>query len=327
MPPIVYSQKYSIGIDELPKDVRFEILEKYPLDILKFKKIFYDLSFEEVLSEATHLEKISDSDLELFHTKEYIQSVYTNTHVIGNILRLPLPPYVTAELMNNLFVDPIKHIISGTLYATKLALEVGWSINIGGGYHHARSDKGSGFCFFNDFAISAIKLHQSKPKMKILYIDLDAHIGDGVIEYAKSDKDFFVFDIYNTFSKHDLPIVRKNGDSKFTLIGISPYSKDEHYLSLLYKHLPPLINTICPDIIFYNGGADILIGDVLGQLSISPEAMIQRDQFVFKEAKKRGIPIMMCLSGGYGKNNYQCVSNSLKQIIALMKVLGMTIQQ
>ena len=85
------------------------------------------------------------------------------------------------------------------------------------------------------------------------------------------------------------------------------------------EHLPSLIDSIQPDMIFYNGGSDILKGDALGHLCITPEGMKERDLFVFEEAKQRSIPIMMCLSGGYGKDNYKHVVDSLEAVIELME--------
>ena len=177
-----------------------------------------------------------------------------------------------------------------------------------------------GFCFFNDYAIATHHLRHTYPDIKILYVDLDAHMGDGVLTYAKGINNFYILDIYNTFTKLDYGyIIKTDSEKRFSLIGVQPYTTDKTYLSLLKEYLPRMINSIEPDIIYYNGGSDILIGDQLGQLAITPEGMIERDLFVFGEAKKREIPIMMCLSGGYGKENHHHVTKSLRSIIKLME--------
>lgn len=56
-----------------------------------------------------------------------------------------------------------------------------------------------------------------------------------------------------------------------------------------------------PDIVFYNAGTDILVGDPLGGMSISPDAVIQRDEIVMGKCLALGIPVVMLLSGGYTK--------------------------
>ncbi|MBT8190445.1 MAG: histone deacetylase, partial [Bacteroidia bacterium] len=54
-----------------------------------------------------------------------------------------------------------------------------------------------------------------------------------------------------------------------------------------------------PDIIFYQAGVDILNTDKLGRLSVSSAGCKKRDQFVFREAVKHGIPVVAVMGGGY----------------------------
>ena len=53
----------------------------------------------------------------------------------------------------------------------------------------------------------------------------------------------------------------------------------------------------CKELIIYNAGTDILEGDPLGCMNITPNAIIERDDIVFNEALQRHIPIVMLLSG------------------------------
>lgn len=61
----------------------------------------------------------------------------------------------------------------------------------------------------------------------------------------------------------------------------------------------------------YNAGTDILKGDPLGYLSISPQGIIIRDEIVFKKARQRGIPIVMLTSGGYQKKTARIIATSI----------------
>ncbi|MGZ9267414.1 MAG: hypothetical protein ACXW33_09935, partial [Sulfuricurvum sp.] len=135
--------------------------------------------------------------------------------------------------------------------------------------------------------------------------------------FAEKLENFYIFDMFNATG--DLKENYVITTEPFTLIGLKPYIGDKIYLGLLREHLPSLIDSIQPDMIFYNGGSDILEGDLLGHLSITPMAMKERDLFVFGEAKKRSIPIMMCLGGGYQKENYQHIVDSLEAVIELME--------
>ncbi len=311
--PIVYSQSFDIYLPEVVEKIVGKL--KFPLDFRRFGNIYIWLKIELGGTLAIqNIEPITDEELLLFHTKEYLYKIRSDTSTIGTIIGLEMPKSITASILNEYIIKPIKCMVRGTIKVAFLALQRGWAINIGGGFHHAKSDGGAGFCFFNDYALATVMLRARYPKLKILYVDLDAHLGDGVIEFAKSIQDFYILDIYNTFA-NGINNTKEGEDGRFKLIGIAPHTEDETYLALLKNHLPSAIEKIKPEFIFYNGGSDVLDSDPLGQLSISEIGMIDRDRFVFEQAKNRNIPIAMCLSGGYGKENYLTVSRSLSMII------------
>lgn len=65
----------------------------------------------------------------------------------------------------------------GSILAGKLALERGWAINIGGGFHHCSSDRGGGFCPYADISLLIKFVFNNFPqKVKnVMIVDLDAH--------------------------------------------------------------------------------------------------------------------------------------------------------
>ena len=84
-----------------------------------------------------------------------------------------------------------------TLQAGKLAMERGWAINIGGGFHHCSSEKGGGFCAYADISLSLQFLFRRYPDKvkKAMIIDLDAHQVDKYIHLKK------LFSIYSALNK------------------------------------------------------------------------------------------------------------------------------
>ncbi len=48
--------------------------------------------------------------------------------------------------------------VGASIQSSEHALKHGFSANLSGGYHHAYSNYGSGFCIFNDLAIAAAHL-------------------------------------------------------------------------------------------------------------------------------------------------------------------------
>jgi len=313
---ILYSNNYDIRFDDVVRDIIPNFSETYPIDLQKFTRISRDLWGD---TARLNLNPMSDEELSVFHTPKYLQSLREDKSIIEGILGFSIPVSITAAMVNENLIDAARAMVTGTVVAAKLALQTSWAINIGGGFNHAKSNSGSDVCFFNDYAIATHTLRQINPDLKILYVDLDAHIGDGVIAFARTIDNFYILDIYNSFSVlEENTILKTDFKDRFTLIGLKSYTRDKTYLGLLREHFPSLIDSIQPDMIFYNGGSDILEGDSSGQLCITPEGMKERDLFVFEEAKQRSIPIMMCLSGGYGKDNYRYVVESLKSIIELL---------
>ena len=314
--PIIYDRKtYDFY---LPSFIEKEVQKtKYPLDLKKFYRIAGDLSWLYRLCNKP-IKPISDEELEQYHDQEYISRTRNDKETISTILNLKSVAAAPLPMINSYLIDPIRAMTNGTIQAALLALKTGWAINIGGGFHHAHKNRGGGFSFFNDYALATIELRKINPALKIYYIDLDAHLGDGVLEFGASTNNFYIFDVYNTFEPY-LKTTKKSKDGRFTLVGIPPYTSDQGYLGVLERYLVPQIELVKPDFIFYNGGGDILLGDPLGKLSVTAEGLKQRDMMVFSEAKKRHIPIAMCLSGGYGAYNYKVVSDSLESIIELMQ--------
>ncbi|CAG2064799.1 unnamed protein product, partial [Timema podura] len=65
----------------------------------------------------------------------------------------------------------------GSILAGKLALERGWAINIGGGFHHCSSNKGGGFCPYADITllINFLLKYEQQHVKSAMIVDLDAH--------------------------------------------------------------------------------------------------------------------------------------------------------
>ncbi|HRU25221.1 MAG TPA: histone deacetylase, partial [Candidatus Latescibacteria bacterium] len=74
---------------------------------------------------------------------------------------------------------------------------------------------------------------------------------------------------------------------------------DEAYMALLREHVPDVLDTHRPDIVFFVAGSDVHADDPLAATELTSAGIIQRDAFVWSETRKRGIPFVMVLAGGY----------------------------
>jgi len=178
-----------------------------------------------------------------------------------------------------------------------MALEKGWAINIGGGFHHACTYKGEGFCIYPDITFIVHFLRKWHNKQRIMIVDLDAHQGNGHGRDFLVDKDVCIVDAYNPYI-YPGDIAAEQGIN--TRIPVTSYDDDQSYLSKLKAELPIVIETFKPDLIIYNAGTDCLINDPLGALNISPQGILDRDELMFHYALVTyKVPIVMLMSGGY----------------------------
>ncbi|MFY7826492.1 MAG: histone deacetylase [Flectobacillus sp.] len=184
-------------------------------------------------------------------------------------------------------------ITQGTIDCTNFAFENGIAMNVAGGTHHAYSDKGEGFCLLNDVAIASHFLMSERNISKILVIDLDVHQGNGTAEIFAKEPKIFTFSMHG---KENYPLHKEISDLD---IELPTYTTDDTYLNLLYDSLPKLIQQVQPQFLFFISGVDILATDKLGKLSVSMEACKRRDEFVFEQAQKAGLPIVVSMGGGY----------------------------
>lgn len=184
-------------------------------------------------------------------------------------------------------------IAQGTIDCCHYALQYGISMNVAGGTHHAYSNKGEGFCLLNDVAMAANYLLDNQLSKKILIIDLDVHQGNGTAEIFQKHDNVFTFSMHG---KENYPLHKEKSDLD---IELPTYTQDTPYLTLLFETLPQLIETQQPDFLFYVAGVDILETDKLGKLSISLAGCKRRDEFVFEQALRYKLPIVVSMGGGY----------------------------
>ena len=192
-------------------------------------------------------------------------------------------------------VERSRRSAGATLAAAKAALNEGLAANLAGGTHHAYRDRGSGFCVFNDSAITAKALQKEiHQKLKVAIIDLDVHQGNGTASILQNDQSIFTLSIHG---ENNFPFTKERSDLD---IGLPNGCQDDDYLSALNQGLEKL-DVFKPDFIIYLAGADPHEGDRLGKLSISKDGICQRDQYVFQYGLDRQIPTAFSMAGGYGR--------------------------
>lgn len=317
--PIVFHPSYDISFGGLEK-----ILHSF--DGSKYGKVFSHLTQNLGLdSKRTFAPEgpITDEQLSRVHTQEYLSSLNQSSRTVARIAEVALLAYLPNFVIQRILLTPMRWATAGAIRATDLALHHGWAINLGGGYHHAKHDRGSGFCVFADISLAALHALETYPDKvkKVLIIDLDAHQGNGheaINIHMELTESVHIFDLYNATI---YPQDRDAQDGIDYNIPVRSGIQDKAYLNLLRYHVPRALNATQPDLIIYNAGSDIFEKDPLGRMNISAQGIIARDEFVFRQAERRNIPIVMILSGGYTNDSADIISSSLENILRKKKVL------
>lgn len=256
------------------------------------------------------------------HSEGYIRSMYTSSKAVAEVVELPQVAWIPNWLVQNRIARSWRFHAAGTMLAAAISLQYGWSINIGGGMHHASYNSGSGWCAYDDIHLAIRKLRKATGGAfrKCLLVDLDVHQGNGH-ERDKihfHDDDLFIVDIYG----RDLWPGDEAAKAAIDVdVGIPLGTGDEQYIAAVEDSLKRATNEFRPDFIFYNAGSDILVGDPLGRMAVTAEGVQRRDHLVWSLARQRRVPICMVLSGGYAKDNARVVADSIAHLLRTFRLI------
>ena len=202
--------------------------------------------------------------------------------------------------------------VGGTLQAARVALTQGVSANLAGGTHHAYSERGGGFCVFNDLAVSARVLQaewgrvrpapgQRRLPLNVAIIDLDVHQGNGTARIFANDDSVFTLSVHG---EKNFPFAKETSDLD---VALPDGCTDHDYLAALEQALQTLQDRFDAGFVLYLAGADPHEGDRLGRLKLSFDGLQARDRRVFDWCFARKIPMAFAMGGGYGHDIAQTV--------------------
>jgi acetoin utilization deacetylase AcuC-like enzyme len=235
------SARYTIT---LPENHRFPIA-KYAM--LRDAVIASGLVAREHVHEPA---RAAVDDVLLVHTERYLRALLDGTLTDAEQRRIGFP-------WSESLVERSFRAVGGTCEAAAAALELGVTMNLAGGTHHAFPDHGEGFCVLNDVAVAIRALQRNGRIHRAAIIDLDVHQGNGT--HAIFDADSSVF----TFSMHggrNYPFHKVAGSLD---IELPDGTGDETYLAALADALPRVLSAAAPDLVISLAGSDAHEGDRL----------------------------------------------------------------
>ncbi|CYF31571.1 acetoin utilization protein AcuC [Staphylococcus aureus subsp. aureus CIG1114] len=142
----------------------------------------------------------TDDELMLIHKYDYVEAIKHASH--GIISEDEAKKYGLNDEENGQFKHMHRHsatIVGGALTLADLIMsgKVLNGCHLGGGLHHAQPGRASGFCIYNDIAITAQYLAKEY-NQRVLIIDTDAHHGDGTQWSFYADNHVTTYSIHET---------------------------------------------------------------------------------------------------------------------------------
>ncbi len=281
-------------------------------------------------------EKVTEEQLQFIHTPEYLASLQEPSNV-AKIVEVPPLGLIRNSIIQRYVLDPMRYATQGTIDGAQRAMATGGVVfNLGGGYHHAKAEKGEGFCVYNDVMLAIAKLRQThNSRLKVMIVDLDAHQGNGNASVlgssrCKEDPNIAIFDMYN---EDVYPGRLEHAQQAAYITYNKPLSGEittDGYMNRLGRELPRAVNEFQPDLLIYNAGTDILDGDRVGRMKVNRQDVIARDAFVIDTARRTGlpgkaIPVLVVTSGGYTKESAGIIGESFANITS--HLTGKPLQQ
>jgi len=194
---------------------------------------------------------------------------------------------------------------AATVEAARLVSDEGYdsAFNLAGGWHHAHRAHASGFSYINDAAV-AIATLMAKGK-RVVYLDLDAHHGDGVQEAFYDSAQVLTISIHESGiyffpgTGFESEIGNAGGTGYTVNVPLAAHADDALYMKAFDEVVYPLIAAFDPDVMVTQLGADTFRTDPLTHLEITTHSYA----YVLRKLRALRIPWVAVGGGGYDHMN------------------------
>ena len=246
----------------------------------------------------------TSAELEWFHTREYIGALrqcevdgkvahrYRQRHNIGNFENPFFPGFFTTPAT----------AAHGSILGAEMLLQGLIAFSPAGGMHHARTDAARGFCYLNDPVLAITRLRREG--LRVLYVDIDAHHGDGVEDAFVRDPRVTTLSLHMD-TTYAYPFAGGGIDDTGPLgnavnLPLPQGMHDNEYRYAFERVWPAVLEASRPEAVVLQAGTDILAPDPLGKFRISTQLFLEVVASVLADAPTHsdGTPRLLVLGGG-----------------------------
>jgi len=246
---------------------------KHPLSIPRVSTALELIEALGWLDPARYLESrpASDAELARFHAPDYIDAV-RRTEQSQQVSEADAQRYNIGRGGNAIhpamFRRPATNC-GASLMAVRHLMQAGQGIvhSPGGGTHHARAAKASGFCYFNDPVLAILEL-LDQGLDRVAYVDLDVHHGDGVEEAFRDEPRVFFASIHEAGRWPFTGVAHERGIGNLHNYPVPPGMNDDEFTLLVEEGVLPALQAFRPEALIIQAGADALLEDPLAKQAL-----------------------------------------------------------
>ena len=256
-------------------------------------------------------EPASDEELRACHSARYIETVRGfgadpfGLPAAGIAEGGDVPPFAGMHEAGAM-------VAGGSIRAMEAILrgDVEHAFHPGGGLHHAMLDRASGFCIYDDPALAIARARRDG--LRVLYVDLDVHHGDGVEAIHADDPGVMTVSFHESgrylFPGTGFPDDLGEGEAAGTVVNVpfTPGSGEAAWLPAVEALVPELAAAFGPDVIVSQHGADSHAWDPLAHLRVTTTAMGAAARMIDRVAHRWGRGRWLATGGG-GYDAYRVV--------------------
>ncbi len=241
---------------------------------------------------------VDGTEVQVFKPKEATLRLVEQAHTPMHMQNMQTDPYRDVALLSAGSVMMASELVAGGEAESAFAYT-------GTAGHHASRGSCWGFCYFNDVAITILRLRELG-LTRFLIVDVDPHFGDGTRDFFGNDADVFHINFHSsTGEKHD----PKNNNYD---IGLTFGANNERFLSAL-KGALELARDFDFQMAFVIFGHDSHQDDY-GGFSLTFEAYAKMARMICDAVGDKGL--VFVLSGG------SCVHVAERVIPDVIRVLA-----
>jgi acetoin utilization protein AcuC len=260
----------------------------------------------------------TQAELQSFHTEEYVAHVKHLSDVGSGLIDYgdtPAYPGVfdASSAVVGAALDGLERVMNGEFQRAFQPI---------GGLHHARRERGAGFCVFNECGVVIEQLRKHYGVRRIAYIDIDVHHGDGLYYPFAGDPDLIIADIHEDGrylypgTGHADESGTDNAQGTKLNIPLPPGAGDREFIrewDRVVEHL----RSFAPEFFLMQCGADSLKGDPLAHLAYSAAAHAHAARSLCDLANEFAQGRILAFGGGgYNRRNLALAWNAvLKEFI------------